>query len=170
MKKDSPAPESQPTSALRQKIRPKKLLAVLLYFLVLFLLLQVEIDDFRMGDYIPFLIKISIAFIICRIFRKSSGFRIWAYLTAGGIVLLSGLGLLVTLTGFCATGKHGIFYVNKADSAVCITGRTFGCFMTTDDLEFYKERQIAPHIKWVTKLDSRPTDTTQWREIPFGMR
>jgi hypothetical protein len=142
----------------------KKVLAVLIFFLVLFIFLPLEYDKIKAKTFIYPIMWTGMGYIVFKAFRRKSNIQITL------LILLGIIGLFYTIThiiGFCAWGSNGTLYINKKNKSNRIVCRTYDCLGTAEGCRLFEVRRITEHIKWVTNFDEQPIDTTKWQSVPF---
>jgi hypothetical protein len=149
------------------KLTFKEVVGGLCFFVLLFTFYHLEYDTIKAKTFLYPLFWISIAYIFIKKFRRKSTLRTFIFSVGGVIYFFIALNILTDLTGFCAWGHSNILYINKSNKSVKIDCRFYECFMTSGDCEMYKVNYITTHIKWVTKFNENPVDTTKWEKAPF---
>lgn len=147
-----------------RKFSVKKVLAVLISFLVLFILLPLEYDNTKAKTFIYPIMWISMGYIVFKAFPRKS------HTKSILLMLLGVIGLFYTFThviGFCTWTNHGTLYINKRDKSIRIICRTYDCLGTAEGCRLFEVRRITEHIKWVTSFNEKATDTTKWQNVPL---
>jgi len=150
-----------------EKFTLKEILGWVSFFILLFALLHLEYDTIKVKTFIYPLFWISIAYILIKKYRRKSTLRRIIFLLGGVLYFFIALNILADLTGFCAWGHSNVLYINKSDKSTKIACRSYECFMTSDNCELYEVKNITTHLKWVTKFNENPIDTTRWEKVPF---
>jgi hypothetical protein len=163
MKKNEPIVSGNASPISVRKFSLNKVLAALIFSLVLFIFLPLEYDNIKAKTFIYPIMWISLGYIVFKAFPGKS------YTQRILLMLLGIIGLFYTFThviGFCGWIKHGTLYVNKRDKSIRIICRTYDCLGTAEGCRLFEQRIITEHIKWVTNFDEKPIDTT-WQSVPF---
>jgi len=85
--------------------------------------------------------------------------------TIGALIYLGFSAILSLGIFLCSEGNRGELYISRTNPSVKIISRSFGCFLTTDDINLYKERNLTENLKWVTSFDEQLVDTLYWKPV-----
>jgi len=137
---------------------------------VLFSLTYLEINGFKAKTVIYPILWISIGVL---------GYKYYTLLRGSDSAIrksLLGLGLAFYLFGSLAFGgslilckeiDHGVSFIHIENKSLSLVCRTYDCYGTVDDCQMYKVRNLTKHIKWVTKYNEKPVDTSKWQHRSF---
>jgi hypothetical protein len=149
-----------------RKLSVNKIFITATIIIALFFLTRLEFDGFKAKTVIYPILWAGIGLL---------GFKYYKLLRGSESAIrksLLGLGLafyiFCTLSfGFiffiCAEINHGISFINKQDNSLSLECRTYGCYGTSEGCPLYKVRNLTKHIKWVTKFNENPVDTSKWQ-------
>jgi hypothetical protein len=149
-----------------RKLSVNQLLITATTIIALLFLTRLELDDFKAKTVIYPILWAGIGVL---------GFRYFKILRGSASALrksLLGLGLAFYIFGtlffgssffMCAEGNHGILFINKQDKRLSLECRTYDCYGTADGCQLYKVRNLTIHLKWVTKFNENPIDTSEWQ-------
>jgi len=144
------------------------------YWLILFglfaiglILTPLEYDSIKFKTFIYPTIWIAMAFLGIKLYRQQNSAIASIFISIGGIIYLLmtcwfALGFLL-----CAWTRTLPLYSSRIDSSVTIVCRHYECYGTDSDCELFKEQRLSHHLKWVTKFNETPVDTTVWQKIPL---
>ena len=133
--------------------------------LAIFLLSGIEIGSFKIKAVTYPILWISIGVLGFKYFKTLRG-RNSAIRKS-----LLGLGLAFYVFGtwyfifsffLCAEIDRGVSFLHKKDKSLSLVCRTFECYGTSSSCQLYKVRNLTTHIKWVTKYNENPVDTSKW--------
>jgi hypothetical protein len=147
-----------------EKFKPVKQWLVYITVIVFLLVIvcQLEYGNFRFKTIIHRMFWIALGISCIRLLRKKKYRHIQVELSIlFGIYLLISCFLLLRMV-FCGSGESRILYVNKKNPSNTIFYRSFSCYQTTDDLEYYKSWNLIGELKWVVKKDTREVDLSEW--------
>ena len=166
MKKDNNSILSTWRTTPVRRFSRTEIVVALLFFFLLFFFLPLKYDDIKAKTFLYPVIWVSIAFVMYRAFPKPSELRTFVFSIGGIAYFLCVLLYIPNVVGLCASRDHGTLYVNKKDPSRRITRTGYSCLLTDEDSQWYEERSITQHIKWVTSFDEKQVDTTKWQYHP----
>jgi predicted membrane protein len=140
----------------------------LVYITVIVFLLVIighlEYRDFRFKTIIHPMFWIALGIACIRLLRNKMYRHIQVKLIIlFGIYLLISCFLLLRMV-LCGSTESSILYVNKKNRSNTIFYRSYSCYQTTGDLEYYKSWNLIGELKWVVKKDTREVDSSEWEQ------
>jgi hypothetical protein len=133
---------------------------------LLYLLTNIEYDNFKLSGIVYPLIWISLPIILRYILVKEKISR-GTYLI--GIVVFIFITIFHLLSSiFCAWSNHSALYKSKSNESITIVCRTYDCYGTAEDCRLYEVIKLTTHFKWVTKFNEKIVDSTKWEKVPFN--
>lgn len=138
----------------------------LVYITVIVFLLviagQLEYGNFRFKSIIHPLFWIALGIACIRLLRNKRYRHIQVKLIIlFGIYLLISCFLLLGVV-LCGSSENTILYVNKKNRSNTIFYRSYSCFQTTGDFEYYKSWNLIGELRWVVKKETREVDSREW--------
>jgi len=134
--------------------------------LLLFFLTYLEFDDFKVKTVIYPILWIGVGVLGYGYFNILRG-------TDSAIrKTILGLGFAFYLFAslsfglqffFCGEGNKRTLFIHKTDKCLSLECRPYDCYGTADGCKLYKVKNLTKHIKWVTKYNENPVDTSEWR-------
>lgn len=140
----------------------------LVYITVIAFLLVIvghlEYRDFRFKTIINPIFWVTLGVACIRLLRNKRyrHIRVMLIILFGVYVLISCFLLLRTV--LCGSSESIILYVNKKNRSNTIFYRSYSCYQTTGDIEYYKSWNLIGELKWVMKKDRREGDSGEWEQ------
>ncbi len=143
-----------------------KILIIATTIIALFFSTRLEFDGFKLKTVIyPILWVLigALGFNYYKILRGTDAAIRKSLLGLGFAFYV--LGTLALGLGFfiCAEIDHGVSFIHKKDKSLSLVCRTFECYGTADHCQLYQVRKLTEHIKWVTRFNENPVDTSKWQ-------
>jgi hypothetical protein len=168
MRKNSRSVEGESYLIVVRMFSLKEFLLTAAYFAFLIFFLPLQYDNIKARTFLYPIIWWSAAFVVYETFFKRSQERP-AILKVGGVLAFCLiLNFLFGLLPFCGWMNYGTVYVSKKDQSTTITVKSYECLMTEGEPEYFEERKITQHLKWVTDFNAKVIDTTKWQRVPFS--
>jgi hypothetical protein len=148
------------------KFRPVK--KWLVYITVIFFLLVIvghlEYGNFRFKTIINPIFWVSFGIAGIRLLRNKRyrHIRVKLIILFGIYVFISCFLLLRMV--LCGSGESRILYVNKKNRSNTIFYRSYSCYLTTDEFEYFKSWNLIGDLKWVMKKDTREVESGEWEQ------
>lgn len=139
-------------------------------YIMIFLLLWIVVSSFEYGDFRFAKVLHPLLWILIGLtgvwLLRNNGYKPIRI----KLIILFGIYLLATcwflFSGvFCKSGDGRVVYVNKKNRANTIICRSYSCFLTDDDCEYYSRWKIAGDLRWSRKVYKTKFDSTEWERF-----
>jgi predicted membrane channel-forming protein YqfA (hemolysin III family) len=143
-----------------------KILITATTIITLFLFTRLEFDGFKVKTAVYPILWIGVGILGIRYFKilrgSASAIR-KSFLGLGLALYIFGTLFFGSTFFICDQRNHGISFINKQNKSLSLECRTYDCYGTADGCQLYKVRNLTKHIKWVTKFNQNPVDTSEWQ-------